>query len=101
MTCGGPKKSPSTSSIVKIILSFRSFEISKGILRNQKIIDCPVQMATVILLYKANLRNIFVSPYQTLFLRCGSVGRNIILFLFSQVLYRLKFVFSCSNIAKT
>ena len=38
---------------------------------------------------------------QTLFLRCGSVGRNIILFLFSQVLYRLKFVFSCFNIAKT
>ena len=30
-----------------------------------------------------------------------SVGRNIILFLFSQVLSRLKFVFSCSNIAKT
>ena len=29
--CGGPKKSPRTSSIVQIILSFRSFEISKDI----------------------------------------------------------------------
>ena len=34
----GPKKSPRTSSIVQIIFSFRSFEISGGILRNQKII---------------------------------------------------------------
>ena len=30
----------------------------------------------------ANLRNIFVSPYPTLFPRCGSVGWNIILFYF-------------------
>ena len=29
--CGGPKKSPRTSSIVQIIFSFRSFEISKDI----------------------------------------------------------------------
>ena len=29
--CGGPKKSPRTSSIVQIIFLFRSFEISKGI----------------------------------------------------------------------
>ena len=29
--CGGPKKSPRTSSIVQIIFSFRSFEISKAI----------------------------------------------------------------------
>ena len=36
--CGGPKKSPRTSSIVQIIFSFRSFEISEGILRNQKFI---------------------------------------------------------------
>ena len=35
--CGGPKKSPRTSSIVQIIFSFWSFEISEGILRNQKI----------------------------------------------------------------
>ena len=27
-------------------------------------------------LYKANLKNIFVSPYPTLFLRYGSVGRS-------------------------
>ena len=37
MPCGGPKKSPRTSSIVQIIFSFLSFEISEGILRNQKI----------------------------------------------------------------
>ena len=36
--CGGRKKTPRTSSIVQIIVSFWSFEISKGILRNQKII---------------------------------------------------------------
>ena len=36
--CGGPKMSPRTSSIVQIIFSFWSFEISKGILRNQKFI---------------------------------------------------------------
>ena len=33
--CGGPKKSPRTSSIVQIIFSFWSFEIGEGILRNQ------------------------------------------------------------------
>ena len=38
MPCGGPKKSPRTSSIVQIIFYFWSFEISEGILRNQKII---------------------------------------------------------------
>ena len=36
--CGGPKKSPRTSSVVQIIFSVRSFEISEDILRNQKII---------------------------------------------------------------
>ena len=36
--CGGPKKSPRTSSIVQIIFSFRSFEISEDILRNHKFI---------------------------------------------------------------
>ena len=35
--CGGPKKSPRTSSIVQIIFAFCSFEISEGILRNQTI----------------------------------------------------------------
>ena len=37
--CGGPKMSPRTSSIVQIIFSFWSFEISGDILRNQKIIN--------------------------------------------------------------
>ena len=37
--CGGPEMSPRTSSIVQIIFSFSSFEISGGILRNQKIIN--------------------------------------------------------------
>ena len=38
MPFGGPKKSPRTASIVLIIISFWFFEISEGILRNQKII---------------------------------------------------------------
>ena len=33
-------------------------------------------------IYRANLRNIFVSPYPTLFNQYGSVGRKIILFYF-------------------
>ena len=37
MPCDGLKKSPRTSSIVQIIFSFWSIEISKGILRNQKL----------------------------------------------------------------
>ena len=36
VSCGGPKMSPRTPSIVQIIFSFWSFEISWGILRNQK-----------------------------------------------------------------
>ena len=36
--CGGPKTSPRTSSIVQVIFSFWSFEISEYILRNQKLI---------------------------------------------------------------
>ena len=36
--CGGPKKSPHTSYIVQIIFPVWSFEISEGILRNQKFI---------------------------------------------------------------
>ena len=35
--CGGPKKYPRTSSIVQVILCFRSFEISKNI---QSIKNC-------------------------------------------------------------
>ena len=38
MPCGGPKKSPRTSSIVQVIFSFWSFEISEEILRNKKLI---------------------------------------------------------------
>ena len=34
--CGGPKKSPRTSSMVQIILYVRSFEISYYILKTQK-----------------------------------------------------------------
>ena len=36
--CGGPKKSPRTASIVQVIFSFWSFEISEDILRTQKFI---------------------------------------------------------------
>ena len=36
--CGGPKKYPRTSSIVQVMFSFWSFEISEDILRNQKFI---------------------------------------------------------------
>ena len=36
--CGGPTKYPRTSSIVQIIFSFWSFEISEGILRIYEII---------------------------------------------------------------
>ena len=36
--CGGPEKSTRVSSIVQIIFSCWSFEISEGILRNKKII---------------------------------------------------------------
>ena len=38
VSCDGPIMSPRTSSIVQIISSFWSFEISEGIPRNQKII---------------------------------------------------------------
>ena len=37
LACGGPKKSPHTSSIVQIKFSFWSFEISECVLRNLKI----------------------------------------------------------------
>ena len=38
VACGGPKKSPRTSSITLIVFSLKSFEISEDVLRNQKII---------------------------------------------------------------
>ena len=37
--CGGPKKSPRTSSIVQVIVYVWYFEISEGILRNQKLLS--------------------------------------------------------------
>ena len=40
---------------------------------------------------KANLKNIFVSPYPTLFYRYGSVGR---IFLTSQIGYPLNLIVS-------
>ena len=36
--CGSPKKRPRTSSIVQFIFYVWSFEISRNILRNQKIL---------------------------------------------------------------
>ena len=36
VSCGGRKMPPRTSFIVQIIFSFLTFEISEGILRNQK-----------------------------------------------------------------
>ena len=37
VSCGGPRKSVRTSSVVRILFFFWSFEISEGILRNKKI----------------------------------------------------------------
>ena len=37
--CGGPKKSPRTSSIVQIIFSFCSFEISEDIMRIRNLLS--------------------------------------------------------------
>ena len=54
--CGGPKKSPSTSSIVQIIFSYWSFEIREDILRNQKII--------IGLDSYSNQRSIYVAPFR-------------------------------------
>ena len=46
VSCGGPKKSPRTSSIVQIIFSFWSFEISEGIIIGFFVEGCQI---TVIL----------------------------------------------------
>ena len=40
--------------------------------------------------HEANLKNIFVSPYPTLFLRYGSVGRKIIFYNYLTI-YKNKF----------
>ena len=46
---------------------------------------------------EANLEDIFVSPYPTLFLWYGSVGRKII-FLISQIPYQLNLIVNSPNI---
>ena len=51
--CGGPEKFPRNSSIVQIILSVWSFEISEGILRIQKIIIGLDSFSSLYLLYLA------------------------------------------------
>ena len=59
MPCGGPKKSPRTSSIVQIIFSFWSFEISdlESILRNQKLIKGLDSFSNQCLIYLPHLDN--------------------------------------------
>ena len=49
--CGGPKKSPRRSSIVQVIFSFWSFEISEDILRNQKLIISQDSFSNQCLIY--------------------------------------------------
>ena len=73
-----------SSSIVCILLSQLSVACSSDSESTLKLFFflLPKYNASV---SKANLRNIFVSPYPTLFLRYGSVGRKIIYFLISQV----------------
>ena len=43
--------------------------------------------------YKANLKNIFVSPYPTLFLRYGSVGRYFLIFFYFSGLIQTELCF--------
>ena len=49
-------------------------------------------------MHKANIKNIFVSPYPILFLKYGSVGRNFFFFLTSQIPYPLNLIVSSPNI---
>ena len=46
-------------------------------------------------MHKANIKNIFVSPYPILFLKYGSVGKNF--FLTSQIPYPLNLKCSVSS----
>ena len=55
--CDGRKTSPSSSSMVQLIFSFRSFEISEGILRNLKNIGLD-PFSNQRLVYLAHLDNI-------------------------------------------
>ena len=51
-------------------------------------------------MHKANIKNIFVSPYPILFLKYGSVGRKIFFYFFltSQIPYPLNLIVSSPNI---
>ena len=51
--CGGPKTYPRTSSIVQIIFSYWSLEISEGILKNEKIIIGLDSFSNLCLIYLA------------------------------------------------
>ena len=59
---------------------FRYFESCIYSLKNGQIKSLQADINSLV--NRANLRNIFVSPYPTLFNRYGSVGRKIILFYF-------------------
>ena len=48
-------------------------------------------------MHKANIKNIFVSPYPILFLKYGSVGRKFF-FLTSQIPYPLNLIVRSPNI---
>ena len=75
MTCGGPKKSPRTASIVKIIFYVRSFDISDYILRTQE-------------LYLIGLKKLFRLIF-------GYFGAILDMFRSSDRLHRLNFL-NCS-----
>ena len=49
MSCGDPKKSLRLSSIMQIIVSFRSFEISEGILKIRKLVSVLIHFLTIVL----------------------------------------------------
>ena len=44
--CGGPKKSPRTSSIVQAIFSFWSFEISEDIQNSRNLLSVKIHFLT-------------------------------------------------------
>ena len=46
MPCGGPKKSPRTSSIVQAIFSFWSFEISEDIQNSRNLLSVKIHFQT-------------------------------------------------------
>ena len=65
MPSGGGKKSLRTSSIVQIVFSFWSLEISEDILRNQKFIVGLDSFSNQRLIFLASLENIsFLSTIQ-------------------------------------